>query len=78
VRVEAEAIRAGEAYAVQYLPGESARYADTPAGALPEESALWRDQLLDGALYDMICDYYAKDFKLYNRSIENELEVAGA
>jgi hypothetical protein len=50
-----------------------AAYADTPAGQLPEDAAQWREKLVDEALLEMIKDFYASDFALYNRTADNKL-----
>ncbi len=56
----------------------AARYADTPAGELPADPALWRGQLLDAALEGLIKGYYHWDFKLYNRTADKQPEETGA
>lgn len=78
VCIEPAAARAGAVCEMEDLWSANASYADTPAGELPPEPALWRNQLIDEPIYNIIRNYYAQDFKLYNRSTENELEVAGA
>ena len=55
---------------------EGGLYADIPAGDLPHDPACWRDQLVDEALLELIKGYYARDFTLYNRTADKELEVA--
>lgn len=47
---------------------KSAIYADTPAGRLPSDPSFWRTQLLDEELLAKITHFYARDFKLYNRT----------
>jgi hypothetical protein len=78
VRIEPKVVRAGAACAIGDVQFENASYADAPAGELPAEPALWRNQLVDESIYNMIWNYYEQDFKLYNRSKDNELEVTGA
>lgn len=56
-------------------PGGDAAYADTPAGRLPADAAQWRNKLVDKALLEKINNFYARDFKLYNRTARNFQEV---
>ena len=56
----------------------SAAHADTPAGELPADAALWLGELVDAELYQLIKAYYPRDFKLYNRCADNPLEEAPA
>ena len=58
------------------VPTAQAEHADTPAGQLPEDPAQWRGQLVDEALLQVIKDFYAEDFKLYNRTADSNQEVA--
>ncbi len=55
----------------------TACYADTPAGELPADPKLWRNQVVDEELLQEIKDYYSWDFKLYNRIAKGELEGVG-
>ena len=48
----------------------AACYADTPPGQLPPDPEQWREQLVDDALVAAIKNYYAWDFKLYNRTAD--------
>ena len=52
------------------LQAAEASYADIPAGQLPEDAGQWRARLLDKPLLEMIEDFYAKDFTLYNRAVD--------
>jgi hypothetical protein len=61
--------------AVPAVPTAKAEHADTPAGQLPQDPAQWRGQLVDEALLEMIKSFYAEDFKLYNRTADNNQEV---
>jgi len=56
----------------------SVAHADTPAGELPADAALWLGELVDAALYQLIRAYYPRDFKLYNRCADNPLEETPA
>ena len=56
-------------------PVAQADYADTPAGQLPKDAAQWREKLVDEALLKMIKDFYARDFRLYNRTVDDTEEV---
>ena len=49
-------------------------YADIPAGQLPPDSEQWREQLVDDAILAAIKNYYAWDFKLYNRTADKTRE----
>lgn len=61
--------------AIPSPPCTEADYADTPAGRLPEDAAQWRNKLVDEALLEIIRDFYARDFKLYNRKVDNIEEL---
>ena len=58
------------------IPAAGAHYADTPAAELPQDAARWRDSLVDTELLEVINSFYAMDFKLYNRTADNDQEVA--
>ena len=57
------------------LPCADAAYADTPAGHLPADATQWRNKLVDAALLEIIQGFYARDFKLYNRTADDCQEV---
>tara|TARA_R110001592_G_scaffold215025_2_gene468296 strand:+ start:71063 stop:72691 length:1629 start_codon:yes stop_codon:yes gene_type:complete len=61
--------------AIPSAPVAGAGYADTPAGHLPVDAVQWRNKLVDEALLEIIRDFYARDFKLYNRTADNIEEV---
>ena len=50
---------------------QTADYADTVAAELPADPSLWRDRLVDEAIYKMLQGSYARDFSLYNRIAGN-------
>lgn len=59
----------GAANAAEGAPGD-AQFADCRAHALPEDTSVWRDHLVDARLAEQILSYYARDRDLYNNAAD--------